>query len=140
MRNIYFGDHLTKLHCCQFQLIWSNLHDDICIKTKILSLNCLIERIIICIGRLNSSTCLSESPNLKHLSVISFKPEALQKYASLKPSPLQMSESVELLRALENGMVLGTILLDGDSISIDIREDYIRAKMLMMSDEFRKLY
>ena len=51
-----------------------------------------------------------------------------------------MSESVELLRALENGMVLGTILLDGDSISIDIREDYIRAKMLMMSDEFRKLY
>ena len=77
---------------------------------------------------------------LKHLSVISFKPEALQRYASLKPSPLQISESVELLRALENGMVLGTILLDGDSISVDIKEDYIRAKVLMQSDEFRKLY
>ena len=77
---------------------------------------------------------------LKHLSVISFKPEALQRYASLKPSPLQISESVELLRALENGMVLGTVLLDGDSISVDIREDYVRAKVLMMSDEFRKLY
>ena len=77
---------------------------------------------------------------LKHLSVISFKPKALQRYASLKPSPLQISESVELLRALENGMVLGTVLLDGDSISVDIKEDYTRAKVLMISDEFRKLY
>ena len=77
---------------------------------------------------------------LKQLGVTSYKPEALQRYASLKPSPLQISESVELLRALENGMVLGTILLDGDSISVDIKEDYIRAKVLMISDEFRKLY
>ena len=77
---------------------------------------------------------------LKHLAFISYKPEALQKYASLKPTPLQISESVELLRALENGMVLGTILLDGDSVSVDIKEDYTRAKVLMMSDEFRKLY
>jgi 3-deoxy-manno-octulosonate cytidylyltransferase (CMP-KDO synthetase) len=77
---------------------------------------------------------------LKHLSVTSFKPEALQRYASLKPSPLQISESVELLRALENGMVLGTVLLDGDSISVDIREDYVRAKILMMTDDIRRLY
>ena len=77
---------------------------------------------------------------LKQLCVTSYKPEALQRYASLKPSPLQISESVELLGALENGMVLGTILLDGDSISVDIKEDYTRAKVLMMSDEFRKLY
>ena len=77
---------------------------------------------------------------LKHLGVISYKPEALQRYASLKPSPLQISENVELLGALENGMVLGTILVDGDSISVDIKEDYTRAKVLMMSDEFRKLY
>ena len=77
---------------------------------------------------------------LKQLGVTSYKPEALQRYASLKPSPLQISESVELLGALENGMVLGTILVDGDSISVDIKEDYTRAKVLMMSDEFRKLY
>jgi 3-deoxy-manno-octulosonate cytidylyltransferase (CMP-KDO synthetase) len=77
---------------------------------------------------------------LKHLSVITFKPEALKKYASLPPSPLQISESIELLRALEHGMVLGTILLEGDSISVDIREDYARAKVLMMTDEVRKLY
>jgi 3-deoxy-manno-octulosonate cytidylyltransferase (CMP-KDO synthetase) len=77
---------------------------------------------------------------LKHLSVISFKPEALQKFSSLKPSPLQVCESIELLRALENDIVLGTILLKGDSISVDIREDYARAKILMMTDATRKRY
>jgi 3-deoxy-manno-octulosonate cytidylyltransferase (CMP-KDO synthetase) len=77
---------------------------------------------------------------LKHLSVITFKPEALKKYASLPPSPLQNSESIELLRAIEHGMVLGTVLLEGDSISVDIREDYARAKVLMMTDEIRKQY
>ena len=66
---------------------------------------------------------------LKHLSVI-----------TSPPSPLQTSESIELLSALEHGMVLGTILLEGDSISVDIREDYTRAKVLMMTDEVRKLY
>ena len=33
MRNIYVGKHLTKLLCYHFQLIWSIIHDDICIKT-----------------------------------------------------------------------------------------------------------
>ena len=77
---------------------------------------------------------------LKHLSIISFKSESLQKFASLKPSPLELSESIELLRALENGMVIGTILLEGDSFSVDVKEDYTRAKELMLTDEIRKLY
>lgn len=77
---------------------------------------------------------------LKHLSIISFRPEALQKYSTLEPSPLQVCESVELLRALENDIVLGTLLLEGDSISVDIREDYARAKILMMTDAIRKRY
>jgi 3-deoxy-manno-octulosonate cytidylyltransferase (CMP-KDO synthetase) len=58
----------------------------------------------------------------------------------LAPSPLELSESIELLRALENGMVIGTILLEGDSFSVDVKEDYARAKELMMTDEIRKLY
>jgi hypothetical protein len=37
-------------------------------------------------------------------------------------------------------MVIGTILLEGDSFSVDVKEDYARAKELMMTDEIRKLY
>ena len=77
---------------------------------------------------------------LKHLSVISFKPEALKKFSLLKPGNLEMAESIELLRAIENDMTVGTILLEGDSFSIDIKEDYTRAKELMKTDTIRNLY
>ncbi len=77
---------------------------------------------------------------LKHLSVISFKPEALKQFSSLKPGELEKAESIELLRALENNMVVGTMILEGDSFSIDIKEDYTRAKEMMKTDTIRNLY
>ena len=40
---------------------------------------------------------------LKHLSIISFKPEALRKY-SYKKTNLEKIEDIELLRALEIGL------------------------------------
>jgi 3-deoxy-manno-octulosonate cytidylyltransferase (CMP-KDO synthetase) len=77
---------------------------------------------------------------LKHLSIISFRSEALQKFASLSPSSLELAEGIELLRALENGLILGTVILDGSSFSVDIEEDYIKAKEQMLKDEIRKRY
>jgi 3-deoxy-manno-octulosonate cytidylyltransferase (CMP-KDO synthetase) len=77
---------------------------------------------------------------LKHLSIISFKPEALQKFASLPPSNLEIAEGIELLRALENGLTLGTVIFEGDSFSVDVEEDYIKAKEQILKDEIRKRY
>jgi len=64
---------------------------------------------------------------LKHLSIIAFKPEALDRFAKLEISPLEKVEGVELLRALENGMYIQTLLLSGDSFSVDTQEDYDKA-------------
>ena len=80
------------------------------------------------------------SSYLKHLSIISFKPEALKKFASLPPSNLEIAEGVELLRALENGLILGTVILEGSSFSVDVEEDYIKSKEKMSKDEIRKQY
>ena len=77
---------------------------------------------------------------LKHLSVISFKPEALQYYAKLQPSSLELAEGIELLRAIENGMMVGTVILKGDSFSVDIKQDFERAIEHMAVDEIRKKY
>jgi len=77
---------------------------------------------------------------LKHLSIISFKPEALIKFAKSKPSALEKTEDVELLRALEIGLKIKTLNLKGDSFSVDIAEDYRRAKDQMNKDKFIKLY
>ena len=65
---------------------------------------------------------------LKHLSIISFKPDALIKFSKSKPSKLEKIEDIELLRALEIGLKIKTITLHGDSFSVDTLEDYQKAK------------
>lgn len=77
---------------------------------------------------------------LKHLSIISFQPNALQKFSQLTATPMEIIEGVELLRALEHGMVIGTTILSGNSFSIDIKEDYSRAKVEILTDPIRKHY
>ena len=76
----------------------------------------------------------------KHLSIISFKPNALQTYIKSKQTFLEKVEGIELLRALEIGLKIKSPSLSGDSFSIDIKEDYIKAKIRFEKDRFYKLY
>ena len=77
---------------------------------------------------------------LKHLSIISFKPEALKKFRKYKKGILERIEGIELMRALENNMSIGTFELKGDSFSVDTKGDFFKAKNSMHKDKFRKLY
>lgn len=77
---------------------------------------------------------------LKHLSIISFTSQALQYYSTLQPSNLELAESIELLRAIENGMTVGTVHLKGDSFSVDIKQDFDKAIERMAIDKIRKRY
>ena len=76
----------------------------------------------------------------KHLSIISFKKKALIKYSSAKKSNLEKIEDIELLRALEIGLKIKTINLIGDSFSVDVMEDFIKAKEKFKTDKIFKKY
>ena len=76
----------------------------------------------------------------KHLSIISFNPSALKKFALHKQTPLEQIEDIELLRALEIGLKIKTIKLKGDSFSVDVEKDYFKAKKKMTKDKFFKFY
>ncbi len=76
----------------------------------------------------------------KHLSIISFKPNALKKFNKFKKTPLEKSEDVELLRALEIGLKIKTVELKGDSFSIDVLDDYKKAIEKFKKDKFSKNY
>ncbi len=76
----------------------------------------------------------------KHLSIISFKKDALIKYSSSKKTNLEKIEDIELLRAIEIGLKIKTIDLKGDSFSIDVYEDFIKAKEKFKSDKIFKKY
>jgi len=72
----------------------------------------------------------------KHLSVIGFTKNALKKYGNLEPSINEQSEDIELLRALENDMNLYSLPVEGNSFSIDVQDDLLKARVAIKSDKF----
>ena len=76
----------------------------------------------------------------KHLSIISFLPQALIKYSKSKKTNLEQIEDIELLRALEIGLKIKTLKMKGDSFSVDIIKDLKNAKLRMKDDKIFKIY
>ena len=72
----------------------------------------------------------------KHLSVIGFTKDALKKYCEIDPTMNEQSEDIELLRAIENDMRVYSIPIKGNSFSIDIQDDLLRARVAMRSDKY----
>ena len=76
----------------------------------------------------------------KQLSVVSFHPGALKKYSQMKMGKIEKIESVELLRAIENNLNLGTFVVQGSSFAVDVNQDLMRAIDAMSKDRIRKFY
>ena len=79
---------------------------------------------------------------LRHMDIISFKPEILIKFANLKRSKLEKFENIELLRSLENNFNIGTFLIKEkkSTFSINTRKEYSVAKKIIKDCKIRKLY
>ena len=76
----------------------------------------------------------------KHLSIVSFSPNALKRYSAQKPTENEKIEKIELMRALDLGMNIKTFTLKGDSFSVDVKNDFIQAKKYMIKDKFYNFY
>jgi 3-deoxy-manno-octulosonate cytidylyltransferase (CMP-KDO synthetase) len=68
---------------------------------------------------------------LKHLGLYGYRSEALERLASLPPTPLERSESLEQLRALENGIPIRVLRVETASPGVDTREDLERVERLL---------
>ncbi|MEE3349063.1 MAG: 3-deoxy-manno-octulosonate cytidylyltransferase [Candidatus Gastranaerophilaceae bacterium] len=66
-----------------------------------------------------------------HLGIYGYKREALIKMTELAQTPLEKTESLEQLRALENGMKIKTSVVDFVPVGIDTLEDLNRFKNLV---------
>ena len=64
------------------------------------------------------------------------KKDALEKYSRLEMSPNEECESIELLRALENDMRVFSLKMRGDSFSVDVQDDLLKARVAMKSDKY----
>jgi len=68
---------------------------------------------------------------LKHLGIYGYQREALLRLASLPQTPLERSESLEQLRALENGLRIRVLRAERASPGVDTREDLERVERLL---------
>jgi 3-deoxy-manno-octulosonate cytidylyltransferase (CMP-KDO synthetase) len=69
----------------------------------------------------------------RHLGLYVYRQETLLTLAQLAPTPLELSEGLEQLRALEHGIRLHTVAVPAASPSVDTPEDLARVRHLMES-------
>ena len=66
-----------------------------------------------------------------HIGIYGYKRESLLKMTELNQTPLELQESLEQLRALQNGMKIKVAMVDFNPIGIDTIEDFEKFKKSM---------
>ena len=66
-----------------------------------------------------------------HLGIYGYKRKALESMTTLPQTPLEKTESLEQLRALENGMKIKTSVVDFVPVGIDTKEDLEKFKQIV---------
>jgi 3-deoxy-manno-octulosonate cytidylyltransferase (CMP-KDO synthetase) len=69
-----------------------------------------------------------------HVGLYAYRRAFLLAYARLRPTPLELAESLEQLRALEHGFRVRTVETRYDSIGVDTPEDLERVRRLITAD------
>ena len=70
-------------------------------------------------------------PYLKHLGLYAYRRDVLRQVTQLPQSPLELAESLEQLRWLENGFRIRVGLTDVETVGIDTPEDLQRAEAFL---------
>jgi len=75
-----------------------------------------------------------EGPLFHHIGIYAYKREALARFVNLPPSPLELREKLEQLRALEAGMTIAVARVDEVPLSVDTPADLERARAVLGGD------
>lgn len=70
-------------------------------------------------------------PLWHHIGLYAYRREALERFVSLPPSPLETREKLEQLRALEAGMRIDAVKVDVVPLGVDTPEDLERARAIL---------
>lgn len=72
-----------------------------------------------------------EGPRYHHVGLYAYRREALQRFITLPPSPLEQQERLEQLRALEGGMRIDIMIVDDVPRGVDTAADLETARRLI---------
>ncbi len=74
---------------------------------------------------------------LKHIGVYGYRRETLIRLVRLSVSALERAESLEQLRALENGVSIAVVCVERDSIGVDVPADIARVEQTLAESNIR---
>ena len=77
---------------------------------------------------------------LKQICIIPFRRDFLLEYNQLPQTPLEIIESVDMMRVIESGGTVRMVWTEGASIGVDTVEDRRKVELLMTDDPLLKRY
>jgi 3-deoxy-manno-octulosonate cytidylyltransferase (CMP-KDO synthetase) len=72
-----------------------------------------------------------DGPLYHHIDLYAYRRKTLQRFVGLQPSPLELREKLEQLRALEAGMRIDAVVVDDVPLGVDTPHDLERAREII---------
>jgi len=79
-------------------------------------------------------------PRLKQVCIMPFRWHFLKTFNKLSPTPLELAESIEMIRAIQHGYKVRIVASPYLSKSVDTQNDLIEVERIMKSDEIWPKY
>ena len=76
----------------------------------------------------------------KQVCIIPFQKNTILQYAQLDPTPLEVAESIDMMRFLEHGHKVHMVETEFDTFSVDTPEDLVKIEKLIKTDHLIKEY
>ena len=80
------------------------------------------------------------TPPLKQVCVIPFRTSLLQQFAALPPTPLEQSESIDMLRLIEHGYPIRIVKTEHVTRAVDTPHDLQLVERMMRNDPLTERY
>ncbi len=83
---------------------------------------------------------VTEVPMRKQVCIIPFRRDYLLHFNELPEMPLEIIESVDMMRILEQGDTVRMVPTDKETCSVDTPADLVQVEKMMQNDKLRSLY
>ncbi|MFH0779332.1 MAG: 3-deoxy-manno-octulosonate cytidylyltransferase [Parcubacteria group bacterium] len=89
---------------------------------------------------LPSNTRNRVGPRIKQVCIMPFTKKNLFAFQEMSATPLEVAESIEMLRAIEHGFTVRMVKTDFNSKSVDNENDRQQVEKIMINDEIYKQF
>jgi 3-deoxy-manno-octulosonate cytidylyltransferase (CMP-KDO synthetase) len=79
-------------------------------------------------------------PMYQQTGIIGFSAAFLHKFSLLEPTPLEIIESVDMMRVIEHGLEIQLVKTDTETVGVDTPADLARAEEILKNDPFTATY